>query len=314
MTCAQCAEDAGAESVWVSEAWGRDAFLALAAIASVTQHIKLGTGIVNVFSRSPATLAMAAITLDELSEGRAILGLGTSGSRVIERWHGLRYDLPITRIKETITIVRQIFAGDKVNFEGTIFHVGDFRLAIEPRRRRIPIYLATLGIRMLKLAGATADGALLYLCPPPKIPDRIREIREGATATGKPSEEIDIAAFLPTHVSMNPEEARAVVRQTIAFYVGGMGTYYHSMVARSGFTDEANKIQDAWQQGDKAEAVRSVSDSLLDSVAMAGSIAECRVRLEEFRKAGLKLPILSFSVRNQKDTERVCETIKALII
>lgn len=312
MTCSRYAEEAGLESVWISEAWGRDAFLALAAVASATQRIKLGTGIVNVYSRSPAALAMAITTLDDLSKGRAILGLGSSGARVIESWHGLRYERPFGRLREAVTIVQQVLSGSQVNLQGSVFQVSDFRLAVQPPQHKIPIYLAALGPKMLRLAGRIADGVLLYLCPPSKIPDTIAEIRKGADYGKRSPADIDVAALLPTFVSENREEARKSVAAMVAYYVGGMGTYYHRQVSKSGFEAEANSIRAAWKSGDRVSATKMVTDPLLDSMALAGSAKECRTRLEEFRSAGIALPILSFYVQDERAVEDVCKSIKAL--
>ena len=312
VTCSRYAEEAGLESVWISEAWGRDAFLALAAVANATEHIKLGTGIVNVYSRSPAAIAMAITTLDELSKGRAILGLGSSGARVIESWHGLRYERPLGRLREAVTIVQQILSGSQVNLQGSVFHVSDFRLAVQPPQHKIPIYIAALGPKMLRLAGGIADGVLLYLCPPAKMPDTIAEIRKGAENGKRPSVRFDVAALLPTFVSENREEARRSVAAMVAYYVGGMGSYYHRQVSQSGFETDANTIRAAWMSGDRVSATKMVTDRLLDSVALAGSAKECRTRLEEFRGAGIDLPILSFYVQDERAVKAVCESIKTL--
>jgi 5,10-methylenetetrahydromethanopterin reductase len=305
-------EEAGFESVWIPEAWGRDAFLALATIASATQRIKLATGIINAYSRSPAAIAMATATLEELSNGRAILGIGSSGAAVVERWHGLHFQRPFTRLRESITIVRQILSGGQVNFQGKVFQVSDFRLAVQAPARTIPIYLAALGSKMLRLAGEIADGALLYLQPLSKIRDAIAEIQLGAEQAKRSSGSVDVAAFLPTFVSEEPERAKQIVARVIAYYVGGMGVYYHRKVSESGFKAEADKIQAAWLRGDRVTATQEVTQALVDSVAIAGTPVECRSRLEEFRKVGVSLPILSFSVDNQQAAQAVRESIKTL--
>ena len=312
ISCCEVAEGAGLESVWVSEAWGRDAFVALAAIANATQRIKLATGIVNVYSRSPAAIAMGTATLEELANGRVMLGLGSSGSTVVERWHGLRFEQPFTRLRESITIIRQILSGDPVNLQGKIFQVSDFRLAVHPPADKIPIYLAALGPRMLRLAGELADGVLLYLCPLSNIQEAVAEIRRGAEEADRHFEDVDVAAFLPTFVSERPEEARFAVAKIIAYYVGGMGKYYHQTLSESGFKTEADIIRAAWQRGDRAAATKEVTQPLVDSVALAGSPNECQERLEEFRTAGLSLPILSFSIENQNARQTVSDAIRTL--
>jgi F420-dependent oxidoreductase-like protein len=306
------AEDTGLESVWIPEAWGRDAFLALAAIANATQHIKLATGIINVYSRSPAAIAMSASTLDELSNGRAILGIGSSGPIVIERWHGLHFEQPFTRLRESVTIIRQVFSGSPVSLQGKIFRVSDFRLAVYPPTHKIPVYLAALGPKMLRLAGEVADGALLYLQPLPMIRDVITEIRKGTEHANRPPESVDVAAFLPTFVSEKTAEAKQIVARSIAYYIGGMGTYYHRKITESGFRAEADSIRTAWLRGDRAMATKEVSSELIDSVALAGSPDECRSRLEEFRKAGVNLPILSLSIEDKNMLQTSCDSIKIL--
>jgi len=310
--CVRIAEGAGLESVWIPEAWGRDAFLTLTTIANATQRIKLATGIINAYSRSPAAIAMAISTLEELSNGRAILGIGSSGALVIERWHGLHFQQPFTRLRESITIIRQILAGEQVNLQGKIFQVSSFRLAVQPPTRKIPIYLAAMGLKMLRLAGEIADGVLLYLEPLSKMREAIAEIQKGAEKAKRPAGSVDVAAFLPTFVSEQPEQAKQVVARVIAYYVGGMGVYYHRKLSEVGFKAEADKIQAAWFRGDRATATSEVTQALVDSVAITGTPAQCRSKIQEFRKAGVSLPILSFSVDNQQAAQVVGESIRAL--
>jgi probable F420-dependent oxidoreductase len=312
VSCCHVADDAGLESVWISEAWGRDAFVALTAIANATHRIRLATGIVNVYSRSPAAIAMAAASLDELARGRVVLGLGSSGSAVVERWHGLHFEQPFTRLRESTAIVRQILSGSPIDFHGRIFHVSDFRLAVQPPASNVPIYLAALGTGMLRLAGEIADGVLLYLCPLSNIQGALAEIRKGAEQARRPFGDVDVGAFLPTFVSERAGEARFSVAKIIAYYVGGMGTYYHQKLSESGFKTEADSIRVAWQRGDKIAATKEVTQRLVDAVALTGSPDECRKRLEEFRKAGVSLPILSFSIEDQNARQAVSEAIKTL--
>jgi len=313
LTCARCAEEAGVESVWIPEAWGRDAFLALAGFAEVTNRVKVGTGIVNVYSRSPATIAMGAATLDELSKGRAILGLGSSGPVVVERWHGIRYERPLTRVRETVAIVRLALSGATTDFQGSSFHVTGFKLAMGRPKRAVPIFVAALGPKMLRLTGQIADGVILYLCSPAAIPSAIKEIRKGTTEAGRSFEHFEVAALLPTVVSENRVEARGTVARAIAYYVGGMGTYYRRAISRSGLASEASKINEAWNRGDRPSATKAVTEQLIDSVAVAGSIDECRRRLEDFRNSGVTLPILSLSTQDGRTTVESCKTIKTLI-
>ncbi len=306
------AEQAGVESAWIPEAWGRDAFLALATVANATQHIKLATGIINAYSRTPAAIAMATATLEELSNGRAMLGIGSSGASVIERWHGLHFQQPFTRLRECVAIIRQILSGERVNFDGKVFHVSNFRLAMQAPTRKIPIYLAAMSPQMLQLAGEIADGALLYLNPLAKMPEAIAEIQKGAEKANRPAGSVDVAAFLPTIVTEQPELGKQLVARVIAYYVGGMGAYYHRKLSEVGFKDVADKIQAAWMRGDRARATSEVTQELVDAIAITGTPAQCRSKLQEFRKAGVSLPILSFSVDNPQAVQAVSASIKTL--
>lgn len=313
LTCARCAEQAGVESVWIPEAWGREAFLALAAVAQATDRVRLATGIVNVYSRSPATLAMGAATLDELSKGRAILGVGSSGPGVVERWHGIRYERPVIRVRESVRIVRLALSGATTDFQGSFFQVSGFKLAMNHPKRAIPIYIAALGPKMLRLTGEIADGALLYLRSPQAIPDAIKEIRKGAYGAGRSLDSFDVAALLPTIVSENRKEAQDSIARVIAYYVGGMGTYYRRAISESGFASEASKISEAWQRGDRLSATNAVTEQLIDSVALAGPSDECRKKLEDFRNSGVSLPIVSLSTQDDHATADSCETIRVLM-
>jgi alkanesulfonate monooxygenase SsuD/methylene tetrahydromethanopterin reductase-like flavin-dependent oxidoreductase (luciferase family) len=178
--------------------------------------------------------------------------------------------------------------------------------------RQIPIYVAALGPKMLRLTGEIADGVLLYFCPPSKMPGAIAEIQKGAEQAKRPPTNLDVAAFLPTFVSENAEQARMAVAKVIAYYVGGMGLYYHRMVSESGFQNEADSIRTAWLRGDRVKATQAVTPQLVDTMALAGTPQECRTRLQEFRRAGVSLPILSLSVGDQNARRVAIDSIKIL--
>jgi alkanesulfonate monooxygenase SsuD/methylene tetrahydromethanopterin reductase-like flavin-dependent oxidoreductase (luciferase family) len=255
---------------------------------------------------------MSAATLDELSNGRAILGLGSSGAGVVERWHGIHYERPLTRVRETVAIARLALSGAATDFQGSVFHVSGFKLAMDRPQHKIPIYVAALGPKMLNLAGEIADGVLLYLHPLSLIPNAIDVVRKGADKAGRQIE-VDVAALLPTAVSENRREARYGVARAIAYYVGGMGSYYRRLIGESGFESEASKISSAWGRGDRMSATAAVSDRLIDSVAVAGSPDECRRRLQDFRNSGVTLPILSLSTEAHLGAMDFCESLRRLI-
>jgi alkanesulfonate monooxygenase SsuD/methylene tetrahydromethanopterin reductase-like flavin-dependent oxidoreductase (luciferase family) len=212
-----------------------------------------------------------------------------------------------------VRIVSLALSGATVDFQGSFFHVSGFKLAMGHPKRVVPIYIAALGPKMLRLAGKIADGVLLYLCSLPAIPKAIGEIRKGANEAGRSLNNFEVAALLPTAVSENRAEAQTTVARAIAYYVGGMGTYYQRVISESGFATEASKINDAWRRGDRLSATNEVSERLIDSVALAGSPDECRRKLEDFRNSGVTLPILSLFTQDSHAAKSPCETIKTLM-
>lgn len=307
---ARLAEELGFHSLWIPEMWGRDSFSLLALLAIHTKRINLGTGIVSVFSRTPAAIAQTAATLDEISEGRMILGLGTSGPVVIEDWHGIKFEKPLQRTREYIEIIRMILSGERVNYSGEIFKLKNFRLQFTPPRKDIPIYIASLGPKNIRITGELADGWIPFLVPKEYIQDARKELLSGAGVTGRDVRRIMVCPYIPACVSGDVDLSKRVVQEHIAYYVGGMGAFYHNVISRYGFGEEADRIGEAWKRGSKTQAVQSVSDSIIDSVAIVGTAEEGRRKLQEFRQAGADLPILIFPSKASR--EMVKETMVEL--
>jgi coenzyme F420-dependent oxidoreductase len=307
---ARLAEELRFHSLWIPEMWGRDSFSLLALLAVHTKKINLGAGIVSVFSRTPATIAQTVATLDEISDGRMILGLGTSGPVVIEDWHGMKFEKPLQRTREYIQIIRMILNGDRVNYSGEIFKLKNFRLQFTPQRKGIPIYIASIGPKNIHLTGELADGWIPFLVPKEYIQDAKKELVAGAGVTGRNVSQIMLCPYIPACVSKDVDLSKKVVREHIAYYVGGMGTFYYNVISRYGFRDDADRIVTAWKRGSKTQAIQSVSDSMIDSVAIVGTAGEGRKKLEEFRQSGADLPILIFPPKASR--EMVKETIVEL--
>ena len=310
--CVRAADDCGYDSFWMAEAWERESFSLLAELAVRTRGIGLGTGIINVFSRSPALIAMSAATLDEMSGGRFRLGLGTSGARVVEDFHGIRYDKPLARLREAVEIIRLLLAGERVDFKGECFEVSRFKLGFKPLRDRVPIYIAALAPKSLRQLGEIADGWLPTLWPRRRLNEGISEIGEGARRVGRNAGEIDIAPFTNVVVSEDAGRARAVARLPIAYYVGGMGDYYRAMLERMGFAEEAAHIQQLWQRGRAKEAIRAVPDYLVDEIAIRGSERSCIEYIDEMYSAGATLPIVPIPVEGR--TAEKCRLIESFMI
>jgi F420-dependent oxidoreductase-like protein len=291
---ARTAEECGYEAIFVPEAWGRDAFVTLGALARVTERIGLGTGIVNVYSRTPALLAMAAMTLDELSGGRAILGLGTSGQRVIEGWHGVPMARPLRRLRETTEAVRAIVGGSRRGYSGETLSIAPgFAVTLPRPRERIPIYHASLTPRGIRQCAEMADGWLPYFASPATLRADLSAIDGTLRATGRERGAFTVAPLLPVFVSDDEASARAVLRRHLAFYIGGMGRFYREAVARHGFGDAVEKIRSLWDARQRDAAADAVTDSLLDAFAIVGDARRCRARLDDYRAAGADLPIVA---------------------
>ncbi|MBI2872019.1 MAG: LLM class flavin-dependent oxidoreductase [Chloroflexi bacterium] len=303
------AEEKGYESAWTGESWGREALTMLTMFACNTERIKLGTGIVNVFSRTPGTIAQGIATLDEVSGGRAILGLGTSGALVIEQWHGVKYERPLLRTREYIQVIRQALAGQRVDYDGEIVKVKRFRLGTTPVQKRIPIYIAALGPKNLGLTGELADGWLPIYVHVRELPGLVAQVEAGARSAGRSIRDVTVAPYIMANVGRDVEKARNLMRMHLAYYIGSMGTYYHELMKRYGFVKEADAVRAAWET-DRKRSAQLVTDAMLDAVSIAGGREECRMRLEEYRSRGTDMPVLSFP--HGSTLEMAMETIEAL--
>src|SRR5438093_5587049 len=219
------AEALGFDSVWVPEAWGTDAISLLGALAARTERIRLGTGIVNVFSRTPSLLGQTAATLDLISNGRFILGLGTSGHQVVSGWHGMRFDRPLQRMRETVEIVRRGLRQERLRFDGEIFTLDQgLKLLARPVRPTVPIFLATLTPGGLRLTGEVADGWIPTLFSPDHLELFRPDLETGGRAAGRSLDSLEIAPYVSVLVDDDRARARDAIRPWVALYVGGMGS------------------------------------------------------------------------------------------
>ncbi len=285
---AQIAEDLGYDSIWIPEAWAYEQFQLLTEIALATKRIKLATGIANVFSRSAGLLAMSAATLDEISEGRVILGLGTSGKAVIENFHGIAYEKPLTRLRETVGILRALWRGERLSAEmSTLFNARHFKLEMKPRRDNIPIYIASLQEKAIHEIGRIADGWVPTFWPYKHLRDGIATIEAGARAAGRDPSAIEVAPFVAIIPMDDVAAARALIKPLVAFYIGGMGTYYHALFCRYGFKENVDHVRELYNSGDRRTAGAAVSDELIDAISICGPTAHCRERMAEWQENGV---------------------------
>jgi F420-dependent oxidoreductase-like protein len=313
---AQRAEALGYESIWMPEAYGTDAVSILGALAARTERIQLGTGIVNVFSRTPALLAQTAATLDLISGGRFILGLGTSGHQVVSGWHGLAFDQPLLRMRETIAIVRQVLRRERLVFEGEVFRLDKgLKLLARPLRAAVPIYLATLTPGGLRLTGELADGWIPTLFAPEHMDLFRPELEAGARTSGRPLASLAIAPHVPVSIDEDRARAREALKPWVALYVGGMGSrsknFYNDLVRRYGFAEDARTLQDLYLGGKQLEAIHRVPDALVDAISIAGPPAYVRERLALWASAGVTTMLASVHGKTQAERLRTLEMLAA---
>jgi F420-dependent oxidoreductase-like protein len=291
---ARMAEELGYDSIWVPEAWAYEQFQLLAEIALATKTIKVATGIANVFSRSPGLLAMSAATLDEISEGRVILGLGTSGKIVVENFHGVPYEKPLTRLRETVGILRALWRGDRLTPElSSLFDARHFKLEMTPVRADIPVYIASLQEKALRDVGRVADGWIPTFWPYRHYKDGVAWIEEGARDAGRAGAHVEVAPFLAVIPFDDVAMARGLIKPLVAFYIGGMGVYYHALFCRYGFKENADLVRELYNTGQRKEASAAVSDELIDAIAICGPAEHCREKLAEWRSHGVDSALLN---------------------
>ena len=290
--CVRLAETLGYASAWMAEGHAGDQFAILGACAAVTTRIGLGTSISSVFVRSAPTIAMAAATLDHLSGGRFVLGLGTSHREQVEPEHGLPFVAPTARLRDTVAIVRALLRDGAVSHAGEVVRVERFDLWFDPLRPAIPIYVAALFPRMLEIAGELAEGVLLTWPTVEAAGRAAAHVARGARRAGRTPESADLASLLPCAVARTRQAARDVMRPAIALYAGFFPRY-NRLVAEQGFPDPARAIKAAWDRGDRAAATRAVPDALVEAVSLVGTPDDVREGIERYRRAGLRLPIIS---------------------
>jgi probable F420-dependent oxidoreductase len=290
--CVKLAEALGYESAWVAEGHGGDQFAILGACAAATRRIRLGTSISSVFVRSATTIAMAAATVDQLANGRFILGLGGSHRVQVEPAHGIPFMQPTARLRDTIAIVRALVQDGLVSHRGEVITIERFDLWFRPLRPQIPIYVAALFPRMLEITGQLADGVLLTWPTTGTIARAVEHVAIGARRAGRDAAAVDIASLIPCAVAKTTAAARDALRPAVGLYAGFFPRY-NRLLAEAGFSDAVRDIKEAFDRGGRDAAATKVPDDLIDAVALAGTPETCQERIDAYRRAGLALPIVS---------------------
>ncbi len=286
LRCSEIISNTNTDTVWVPETWGMENFSMLGAVSSKTKNQKIGSSIINIYSRSPSTIAMGAATVDTLSNGRFVLGLGTSSLPIVESFHGNKFEKPLQRMRESVDVIRLVLSGKQANYDGEIFKLNNFTLLIKPTRTKIPIYLAAINKKMVDLAWEIGDGVIFYLRP-------LNEMRQTISKM-QSKKRIDVTCQLITCVSENSEEARLRAKKTIAFYVS-IGDIYRKFLSDNGFKKEAGEIYDEFKKTGFRLNHELVTDAMLQSLAISGNPDECKTQLKNFTDVGIDQPILQFN-------------------
>lgn len=292
------AERLGVDSVWSAEFWAGDALTPLAYLAGRTSTIRLGTAIVQLGARTPAMLSMSALSMQVLTEGRFILGIGSSGPQVMEGWHGVRFDKPLQRTRETIDIIRKVSAGERLEYAGDIYELplpasaGKTIRSLMPPTF-IPVYVASLGPANLRLTGELADGWIGNSFLPESASVFLDPLREGAVAAGRTLSDLELTVSVSVELTDDVEEAGRRHAEGYAFTFGAMGSptrnFYNDAFARQGFGDDVREVQRLWAQGDREAAKRRVPIAIGLGTNLIGTDEMVRERLRLYQGAGITL-------------------------
>ena len=274
------------DTLWIPETWGMENFSILSLACMENKFSKIGSSIINIYSRSPSLIAMGAATVDTISNKRLVLGLGTSTRPLIEDFHGDKFENPVKRMKECVEIIRLILTGKQINYSGEIFSLKNFSLLIKPPRNTIPIYLAAVNQKMVELAWEIADGVIFYLRPKNEIKSTLAKMEN--------KKKIDTTLQIITCIHNDPEKAIIRAKKTIAFYVS-VGKIYREFLALNGFKNETKNIFEEYKKTGLENNHELVPESMINELCISGTPDECKKQLKQFRETGINLPIIQFN-------------------
>ncbi len=321
------AESAGFDSVWAAEAYGSDTATVLAWLAANTERIRIGSAIFQMPARTPAMTAMTAATLDNISDGRMILGIGSSGPQVAEGWHGQRFAKQLQRTREYVEILRKALARERLEHDGEMYTLPlpdgpgkALKLTISPVQERIPIYIAAIGPKNTQLTGEIADGWLPTFFSPENVGEFRTLLEEGAARAGNGKaidDSFDIAPNVNLSIDDDIDRARDAVRPLLALYVGGMGSkdknFYNALVRRYGFEDAADEVQDLYLSGKKDEAGAALPAELIDQTSLCGPKEHVAERLTVYRDAGVGTLICSPLAFDPEERKRMIRDLAEMV-
>ena len=308
---AKIADDSGVHTFNISEAWGADALSLLAVVAHETNNVLLSSNIINIFSRTPGAIAQHFATLDHISNGRMILGIGSSGPQVIEHFHGVKFSKPLTRIREYIEIINMILNETPLQYDGDIFQLArGFTMRLTPLRNHIPIHVASITPKSLKQTATIADGWLPIHLPSEQWRPQIDMMTEFLQDAGRDRKDFVIRNPSTIRVTEDSTAARTETAQNTAFYIARMGDFYYEHFQRMGYADEANAVRRGWAEGKAVGGAAALPDDLVDQLGTWGSVEECIDALEEAAEAGFDWHSVSI---DEQDPKKQAEIYRKLV-
>ena len=294
LECSQKLNEIKPEVEWIPETWGMENFSMLGLASKENTFSKIGSSIINIYSRSPSLIAMGASTVDTISNGRLILGLGTSSGPIVENFHGNSFDTPVQRMKEYVEIIRLALQGEKINYSGKIFTLKDFSLLTKPIRKEIPIYLAAINQKMVEMTWDIADGVIFYLRPKNEMKETISKMQK--------KKKIDTTLQIITCIHEDEEKARNRAKKTLSFYIA-VGKIYREFLQSTGYSDEVKIINEEYKKNGLDGLQEFVPEKMLDDLCIAGTSATAVKKLDTFRDVGIDLPIIQFNpIGNVKES------------
>ena len=284
------AERQGFDGLWLADIGSLDAITLAAALACRTRTVRIGLGVVPAYTRTPALLAASVTTLSQLAPGRIVMGLGASSHAMIEGWHGMAFEKPLTRVKETAITLRRMLAGEQVAFEGETLRTAGFRMS-PPLKGDVPIYIAALRPNMLEMAGEVGDGVVINMQPLSAMPRMLEHIAKGAARAGKRLSDLEIVCRHSVCVTDDPAAARKDFRKRFAPYFAT--PVYNKFLAWCGFPEVAATIAEGWREKNREKTAGAFSDELIDQLAIIGDAEKCRADIRAFVKAGVTTPVIN---------------------
>ena len=310
LECVKLAEELGYESAWMAEGQGGDQFSILTSWALATKTIKLGTCISSVFVRTAPTIAMAAASVDHFSDGRCILGLGSSHKAQVGPEHGVPFSKPIQHLREYVDIIRILLRDGEVSYQGNAINIKRFDFWFQPYRKEIPIVLGAVNPRMIQICGEIAQGAMLVWSTLERTRMAAENIALGARSAGRDPKDVELSTLITCAVSDDKDEAREPMRNAVVTYAQRLPRY-RRLMEEAGYVEEIKAVVKAMEEGDRERALSLVPNGLVDKISLLGTAEECREQLQQHREAGINLPIIHPRVSGDNPKKMAIESIRA---